>query len=96
MATTNGNKNLFSVGDLRKVASCIASHQLLQPDHEVMSNNRVYFIDQNLIQKEWFEPRSEAVKYNKRHKYEVKFGKYIETAFTLEKKELKVDKEKKE
>ena len=58
----------LSVGKMKSVAGCIASHQLLDPDHQVMKENIEYFVNQEgSIKKEWIVPREEAVRYYQRY-----------------------------
>lgn len=84
---------VFAVGDLKRAAECVATHQILQPGHEEMTRNRDYFIDQDLISDSWFVPRKEVVFYHKRYTYEDKLERYIEKAFVLKNEELKVNKD---
>ena len=70
------------------MAGCIASHQLLDPDHEVMKKNKAYFVDEEAtIAPEWLVPRPEAVAYHRRDTYEAKLEKFIQREFVFQEDE---------
>ena len=53
---SNVNKiktSLFIVGDLKRVGNAIASHQLLDPNHQVMRENMEFFINEGTLDKDW-------------------------------------------
>ena len=82
---------IHTVGDLKRVGECIASHRLLSPDHEVMAKNRDFFINDGSIDVDWFVPRDETVMYHHRDLYERKLEEFIEQEFTFDQDSNKID-----
>ncbi|XP_069694101.1 cartilage-associated protein-like isoform X2 [Periplaneta americana] len=74
----------YKVGDMKKACKAVASYLLFFPGDETMLNNKDYYLKLPKVQKEYFTPREEAVKYVERMEYENKLIHFIETEFVFQ------------
>ncbi|XP_049783374.1 prolyl 3-hydroxylase 1-like [Schistocerca cancellata] len=77
----------FKVGDMKKACEAVATYLLFSPADETMLQNKKYYLSLPKVEKEFFKPREEAVKYILRKEYEAKLLNFIETDFTFDKKD---------
>ena len=54
------------------------------PDNEEMKNNKIFFVEEGVINLDWFVPREEAVKYFNRDKYEKQLIDFIDKQFVFD------------
>ena len=54
------------------------------PDNEEMKNNKIFFVEEGVINLDWFVPREEAVTYFNRDKYEKQLIDFIDKQFLFD------------
>ncbi|XP_044752189.1 prolyl 3-hydroxylase 1-like [Coccinella septempunctata] len=74
----------YKVGNLRMACEAVASFLLFVPDDETMLSNKEYYMKLPKVEKTFFKPRSEALKYIQRLTYERKLLKFIEKEFNFQ------------
>eukprot|EP00092_Neocalanus_flemingeri_P020658 GFUD01022383.1.p1 GENE.GFUD01022383.1~~GFUD01022383.1.p1 ORF type:complete len:445 (-),score=107.02 GFUD01022383.1:61-1395(-) len=79
----------FKVGKIEMASQCTGTYLYLNPDHQDMQGNALYYKDVEGVKEKWFLPREEAVTYVERDEDEQALLDYIESnfVFTEEKEE---------
>jgi len=85
----------FKVGKVDLAAQCAGTYLYLNPDHEDMKGNALYYKEVGEVKEKWFQPRQEAVDYVERDEDEQALLDYIESNFIFDenKEEKKTDNE---
>jgi len=74
----------FKVGKFEMAAQCTGTYLYLNPDHEDMKGNALYYKEVEEVNEKWFRPRQEAVDYVERDDDEEALLDYIENNFVFD------------
>ncbi|XP_021914351.1 prolyl 3-hydroxylase 1-like isoform X2 [Zootermopsis nevadensis] len=74
----------IAIGNVKKACEAVASYLIFYPADETMLNNKQYYTKLPQVEKDFFAPREEAIRYVKRQEYEVKLLDFIETEFVFQ------------